>query len=445
MSTGLLRTHLGNDQGTFVVQVLFLGCVSVLFSGIATAIVISRGHITQFPQPDPHLGWVPGPNSRGTLNIISACASTIFTCVYVSVHLDVPDKLRAAQVSAGWTENNNLRVPKFILTGFATIWKRASQISFLRPQLWVIFNIVAPELIVVVAVLELLSARDGMRTMHNRGQKDWSMTLAFFADMGGYQLEDGQHLRNGRAFLEWFDSVQNDEETIQLDVERIRQEIDDRANAEPVLKLFTVVQAAWFFIETFIRLGESKAISPLEAATCSYIVCAVIVYLCWLYKPYSVNGRIVLRKEMFLVIQRPSSLPMSPTQSRRGSTSTVDNEPTDRLLDAPLHSDTPQSGLLQVPVNIQDAMHHRDTIPGSLAPQLDAICPDEKSMPSHIETQDGPHGLSLPQQEAQEDVAKSVRSIGDHTSQLPVMLYGDARHTPFNRSWVDPEKAWPRE
>ncbi|KIP10581.1 hypothetical protein PHLGIDRAFT_115338 [Phlebiopsis gigantea 11061_1 CR5-6] len=443
MSTGLLRTHLGNDQGTFVVQVLFLGCISTLLSSIVTAIIISRGHHTHFPASDPHLGWVSGPNSRGTLNIISACASTIFTCVYVSVHLDVPDRLRAAQVSAGWTERNNLRVPKFILLGFAAVWKRASQISFLRPQLWVLFNIVAPELIVVVAVLELLSARDVLRTMHKRGQEDWTMTLAFFADMGGYQLEDGHHLRNGLAFLEWFDSIQNDEEAIQLDVERIRQEIDDRSNAEPVLKLFTVVQATWFFIETFIRLGENKAISPLEAATCSYIVCAVIVYLCWLYKPYSVNGRIVLRKEMFLVIQKPSPSPMSPTQSPRESTSTMDNEPTDRLLDD-MHSDVSQSGFPDVPTDTQHTTQRFISTLGG--PELNDIRLQEKGTPSRIEPQDGAASLalsSLPHQEVHDEEVKSVDSPIAQISPLPVMLYENARHTPFNRSWVDPRKAWP--
>ena len=305
MQPGLFRNHLGADQSAFVISVIALSSISSLLSLIGTVIVLVHGHLTQYPSSDPHLGFTPGPNTRGTLNLISACASTIFTCVYVSVHLDVPDRLRAIQVSEAWRAHNVLRIPDVILRWFGAIWRWTCTKSFCRRLLWVVFNVEAPELIVVVSVLERISARDGMRAMHSRGQKDWTMTTAFFADMGGFQLEDGHHLRNGREFLEWFDSFRGERGTVVLDVPRIQQEIEDRANADVVLKLFTVVQAAWFFIETVMRLIEHRAVSPLEAATCSYIVCTVTTYFCWLAKPYSVDGRIILRREMFQDAQHP--------------------------------------------------------------------------------------------------------------------------------------------
>lgn len=282
MAGGLFQRHLGSDQTSFLVTVLTLSSVFSLVSLIGTIIILVRGHHTQYPSSDPHLGFTPGPTTRGMLNIVSACASTIFTCVYVSVHLDVPDRLRGAQYYEALRAqtHNALGLPNIVLRAFGAMWRWGDAKSFTRRLLWVVLNVEAPELIVVVSVLERISARDGIRYMRSRGQKDWTMTIAFFADMGGFQLEDERHLRNSREFLEWFDSIQNGPEgAVLLDAPRIQQEIEDRSNADLVWKLFTVVQALWFFIETVARLIEHKAVSPLEAATCSYIVCTVTTYL----------------------------------------------------------------------------------------------------------------------------------------------------------------------
>ena len=158
------------------------------------------------------------------------------------------------------------------------------------------FNILAPEPVVFIAVMEWLSAKDGLAAMRMRGQKDWSMRLAFFADMGGFELEDGRHLEDGFQFLEWFDGTWAESgREIELDVERIEKDVKDRSKQDIVVKLFTVCQAFWLFIQSIVRIAEGRGISELEVTTCAYIACTVITYACWLRKPYDVQQHITLR------------------------------------------------------------------------------------------------------------------------------------------------------
>lgn len=71
-----------------------------------------------------------------------------------------------------------------------------------------LFNVFAPELVVLVAFLERRITRDAVKFMRSRGQDDWNMKLAFFADMGGFQLDAGAPFCSGLAFLKWFNKLQ---------------------------------------------------------------------------------------------------------------------------------------------------------------------------------------------------------------------------------------------
>lgn len=52
------------------------------------------------------------------------------------------------------------------------------------------FNILAPELIVLVAVKEYLSAKKGEKKIEDEG---WTLAHAFFADMGGFKIQVLSH------------------------------------------------------------------------------------------------------------------------------------------------------------------------------------------------------------------------------------------------------------
>lgn len=145
----------------------------------------------------------------------------------------------------------------------------------------------------LVAMAERRSASSGVVFMHSLGETEWTMRHAFFADMGGFKLPGpdrrGKPFRNGTEFYEWFR-----EKRPKLDYEEILLDICDRSKANVVLKLLTCAQAFWLLVETIVRLVQRRPVSELEVTTCSYIICAVVTYACWLRNPYGVDRRITL-------------------------------------------------------------------------------------------------------------------------------------------------------
>lgn len=299
----LLRRRLGDDLEIFFVYLFISGAVSIPIAVIGLFTVFKFGHATSFPPGDPHTGWVETPETRGTLNIISVCASTIFACVYVSVHVDIPNETK---------------------TG-GKVWQYIAQ-PVLRKLYWLLFNIFAPELMVLVALCERWSAGSGVAFMRSRGAANWTMRLAFFADMGGFKLpaerghKDGRVFNSGLEFYEWFVLLKDRPQD--LNFKEIELDIRDRSKRNGVLKVFTCLQATWLLIETVVRFAQHQPVSELEVTTCSYIVCALVTYGCWLSKPYGVERRITLRLDGARIeteagekaeqILRESKLPIAP-------------------------------------------------------------------------------------------------------------------------------------
>ena len=73
-------------------------------------------------------GWVDDPDGRGTFTIASSCVLTLSLCVYTSIHLNVRPHRKTELQS--WIETTK----------------------------WVIFGILAPELVVFVAWRQYVSA-----------------------------------------------------------------------------------------------------------------------------------------------------------------------------------------------------------------------------------------------------------------------------------------------
>lgn len=73
-------------------------------------------------------GWVDDPDGRGTFTIVSSCVLTLSLCVYTAIHLNVRPQ--------GTTELQ----------------------SWIETTKWVIFAVLAPELVVFVAWRQYVSA-----------------------------------------------------------------------------------------------------------------------------------------------------------------------------------------------------------------------------------------------------------------------------------------------
>ena len=73
-------------------------------------------------------GWVDDPDGRGTFTIASSCVLTLSLCVYTAIHLNVRP------------------------------YKRTESQSWVETTKWVVFGILAPELVVFVAWRQYVSA-----------------------------------------------------------------------------------------------------------------------------------------------------------------------------------------------------------------------------------------------------------------------------------------------
>lgn len=108
---------------------------------------------------DNAIGWVPQPDRRGTLDIIWSCTSTIFICIWVMLHLNVP-----AEHDTGRT-------------------------IFFRKLRWFILAILAPELLMLFAAGQWASAKRSVKDMAELRAGEWTMVHAFYADSGGFMLQ----------------------------------------------------------------------------------------------------------------------------------------------------------------------------------------------------------------------------------------------------------------
>ena len=104
-------------------------------------------------------GWVSQPEQRGTIDIIWSCLATLFVCVWVMLHLNVP-----AQDDGNWT-------------------------LFVRRTRWLTLAVLAPELVMLFASGQWASAKQSMGEMKALGYERWSMVHAFYADSGGFVLQ----------------------------------------------------------------------------------------------------------------------------------------------------------------------------------------------------------------------------------------------------------------
>lgn len=110
--------------------------------------------------------WVDQPNYRGTWDIIWTCLVAVFICTYTLLCLNVP--------GPNETHLQNLRC---------------------RLK-WMALAILGPEIVLTYAAGQWSRARHSVDAFHASGFKQWTMRLAFFADMGGFVLQEGLKIQS---------------------------------------------------------------------------------------------------------------------------------------------------------------------------------------------------------------------------------------------------------
>src|SRR5579862_736635 len=128
-------------------------------------------------------GWTPESGGRGTWALLWSCLSTIFVCLWVAMHMNIP----AAKDS---------RAKKY--------WRRF---------VWLVIGAFAPEWVSWMAVDQWMAARYTIKKIRELGH-DWTKAQAFYLNMGGFVFKtrdgtvktlDSPRFRwlIERKFIEW--------------------------------------------------------------------------------------------------------------------------------------------------------------------------------------------------------------------------------------------------
>jgi len=202
---------------------------------------------------------------------------------------------------------------------------------------WMTANAVAPEICTVIAMTQYLEARLVLQDIekycekYNRTNYGWTMTQAFYYNMGGYVY----HPRVGSDYA--YSRQDGKPKTLTMEhlraIVRLRllrkitkpeDLINEYSKRNRLAKTIALVQALWLLIQTFARIKQCLPTSPLEITAVAYISVTLFRYgrlylrphyskqielikvgvkpnswFLWLHKPQDVGFSTELRNDEF--------------------------------------------------------------------------------------------------------------------------------------------------
>ncbi|CAK5284125.1 unnamed protein product [Mycena citricolor] len=189
-------------------------------------------------------------NCRRLYDIIWGCLTTIFACVWVSVHPNVPPP------NKGW------------------FWYLGRRLKLMC------IAVVAPELMVGFALRQFLYSQAFAR------KYSVSLTHGFFYCAGGFV--DAAH--HPIVTLK-----QVDRPGIIDAIRRVKSsDIRDKSKGDAFSKGVVLAQCAWFTTQCIARLVQQIPVTELEVATLGFAVVNFFVWLLWWRKPLDVQEAIEL-------------------------------------------------------------------------------------------------------------------------------------------------------
>lgn len=229
---------------------------------------------------DIYYGWNGGPSTRGTMDILWSCLTTIFLCVWTVQHPHVPRHVNGEKYAIFDPTMGVFEAPQKGTTWGPILYRLKCSI----------FAVLAPEVLFSCAVTDLMSA------CITRGQVPaiQSLTQAFYLDMGGLALafEGGDRIPLNAASL----STLVTEGFLPEQLEWLTdKEIQDKSKSATLTKAFTVLQGGYFAANLMARANQGLYITTLEIATAAYVFCFLCTYSAWWMKPQDVDEPMLIR------------------------------------------------------------------------------------------------------------------------------------------------------
>jgi hypothetical protein len=205
-------------------------------------------------------GWVPAPNQRGTIDVLWNCVVTLFLCSWSVLSLNLSGKHGTRP---------------YISTKLS----------------WVAFAILFPEILATFAQNQWLSARQSVSEFKKLGFLSWSLTHAFFADMGGFMLDPPDYPPFPINAYQIHYLVEHEF----MEFPRINREtLWDKNKADGFVRIITFSQILWFALQCTRRAAQFSRISTLELDVVAIVLCTFPTLYFWLHKPLDVTTPITL-------------------------------------------------------------------------------------------------------------------------------------------------------
>ncbi|KAF9008042.1 hypothetical protein BDQ17DRAFT_1237582 [Cyathus striatus] len=200
-------------------------------------------------------------NHRSLMDIIWGCASTLFLCTWLSVHMNTP------------TPNEE---------SWKILWRR------LKTVYWAL---IAPELVTAWAIRQYWGARMILKK-YRLSDHGWTMKHAQFLQMGGFQLRDGNKITvlYPSQFYDLYKKGSIKLPNIST------ADIDDKSKMDSLSKIILVFQTLWFVVQCIARHIQGMALAQLEVTTLGVISCTFMLSLIWWHKPFDARQPIILNK-----------------------------------------------------------------------------------------------------------------------------------------------------
>ncbi len=210
----------------------------------------------------PKQGWTSSPEGRGTWDIIWSCGVTMFLCSWSVLCLNVPGP-------------NNTRL------------------QVLRRKMYLVaLGLLGPEFIAQIAFGQWISARHSVADFHASGYTEWTMSHAFFADMGGFVLHTSDFDPFPIDAKQLLYLLTRDYIKLSPPGKRFsppdKRIIADKDKVDGLLRIITVCQTLWFVVNVSGRAAQHLAITCGELTAAAFIVCSFGTTVCWFKKPADV-------------------------------------------------------------------------------------------------------------------------------------------------------------
>ena len=281
---------------------------------IATSVSAAEIFHPNCTVPVTPVNLVTSPEVRGTFDILWSSLFTLLVCTWNIQHLTVPTQKPRGTKSCweGWKDICRGKGCKTFGAALNWNFKRVR-----RRVKWMACSLILPELLVGLEFQNLMMASKSVEEMREYSQKDgvkWTLTHAFFANMGGFVVRaksessenEQESPESGQLFYPTASELYQARHTgiISKLLDIRAEEIEDKSKGDSFVKGAAVVQVLWLLIQIITRAFKGLPVSQLEIMVVAFSVCSFITYiLCWskpqhVLVPIEISGSAPLVREV---------------------------------------------------------------------------------------------------------------------------------------------------